>query len=85
MMQVHNPGLLLTHGLREQRKREELISRIPQLQQETRAAQFSPSPIIGNNSRPTELVVRDQDAGIQLAQTDQHGNFVELLPPVYSF
>ena len=82
MMQVNNPGLLLTHGLREQRKR---ISRIPQLQQETRAAQFSPSPIIGNNSRPTELVVRDQDAGIQLAQTDQHGNFVELLPPAYSF
>ena len=76
----------MTPGFREQRKGEEFSSRTrtPQLQQETQLANLSPSSITGYNFQPSGLV-RDVGAGNQLARTDQHGHFVELPPPVYSF
>ena len=80
MIQVDNTTPSLTHGLKEQRKGEEFISRTPHLQKETRAVDLSPSSMTGNNLQSTGLV-RDGDTGIQ---TDQSGYFVELLPPVYS-
>jgi hypothetical protein len=77
MIYVGNTTPLLTHGLREQRKGEEFISRTPQLQQETRVADLSPSSMTGNNFQSTGLV-RDEDTGIQLARTDQRGYFYPL-------
>lgn len=86
LIQVNNSTPVLTPGLREQRKGEEFSNRIPQMQQETRAANLSPSSITGRNFQPTSTgLVRNEDAGNnQLARTDQHGHSVEL-PPVYSF
>lgn len=78
MIQVDTATPLSTPRLREQRKGQDLsISRAPQSGPETRV---SPSSISGNSSQPTRFV-HDEDAGIQL---DQHGEVVELLPPVYS-
>jgi hypothetical protein len=84
LIQVNNSTPFLASGIREQRKGGEFSSRTPQLQQETQleVANLSSSSY---NSQPIGLV-RDEDAGNnQLSRTDQHGNFVELLPPVYSF
>ena len=73
MIQVDNATPLLIHG-----------NGTPRLQLETQAAHLSPLSMAGNNFQPTRFV-RDEGGGNQLAQTDQHGDFVEILPPVYSF
>ena len=73
MIQVDNATPLLDHG-----------KGTPRLLLETQAAPLSPLSMAENNFQPT-IFVRDEDGGIQLAQADQHGDFVEILPPVYSF
>ena len=82
MSHVNNATPLST-GLREHRKGEEFINRAPQLQQET-PADLLPSSITEISFQPTGQVVRDEGAGIRLAQTNYRGYFIELLPPVYS-